>query len=417
MIITKKSLPRRDVPARSRRHAGAAAARLDGAGAVAAAQGAPAKPPVRLGFVYTPNGIIGAWTRARARSCGRRSTAGANFEFSPTMKALEPFREHLNVFSGLAQVTGPGARRRRGRPRARDRDLPDRRPSEQDRRRRISRSASPPIRSRRGNSASTRSCRRSSSVSSRSRSPATATPATPARTCRCRGAVRPQPAAGGNQPARRVRAAVRRRREHRSARSRLARLEEQKSVLDYVVRQPRRGCSGASAPATSASSTNTSKRSATSSGASSGPRSRAPTMELPHMERPSAVPDDYEQYAKLMIDMQVIALQTDMTRVISFMLGRDGSNRPYREIGISDGHHSISHHQNDRRAGRQADQDRRAPRRDVRVSAEEAEGDARRRRHAARSLPGCSSAAASANRTSTRTTTCRSCWPAAPTDS
>jgi hypothetical protein len=48
-----------------------------------------------------------------------------------------------------------------------------------------------------------------------------------------------------------------------------------------------------------------------------------------------------------MIDLQVIAWQTDMTRVTSFMMGRDGSNRPYREIGIADGHHSISHHQQD----------------------------------------------------------------------
>src|SRR4029453_6371797 len=71
------------------------------------------------------------------------------------------------------------------------------------------------------------------------------------------------------------------------------------------------------------------------------------TLEIPHIERPSAIPDDYQQYSRLMIDMQVVAWQTDMTRVASFMLGRDGSNRAYREIGISDGHHSISHHQND----------------------------------------------------------------------
>jgi len=71
------------------------------------------------------------------------------------------------------------------------------------------------------------------------------------------------------------------------------------------------------------------------------------TMQLPQMDRPSSVPDDYAQYAKLMIDMQVVAWQTDMTRIASFMLGRDGSNRAYREIGISDGHHSISHHQGD----------------------------------------------------------------------
>jgi hypothetical protein len=68
---------------------------------------------------------------------------------------------------------------------------------------------------------------------------------------------------------------------------------------------------------------------------------------LPYLDRPAAVPDDYVQYSKLMIDMLVVAWQTDMTRVSSFMLGRDGSNRSYREIGISDGHHSISHHQGD----------------------------------------------------------------------
>jgi hypothetical protein len=65
------------------------------------------------------------------------------------------------------------------------------------------------------------------------------------------------------------------------------------------------------------------------------------------MERPNAAPEAFEDHARLMMDMQVIAFQTDMTRVISFMLGRAGSNRPYRNIGISDGHHSITHHQND----------------------------------------------------------------------
>jgi hypothetical protein len=70
-------------------------------------------------------------------------------------------------------------------------------------------------------------------------------------------------------------------------------------------------------------------------------------MVIPSMERPSSVPEAFEDHAKLMMDLQVIAFQTDMTRVISFMLGRAGSNRPYRNIGISDGHHSITHHQND----------------------------------------------------------------------
>jgi hypothetical protein len=71
------------------------------------------------------------------------------------------------------------------------------------------------------------------------------------------------------------------------------------------------------------------------------------SMKIPSMERPTSVPEEFQDHARLMMDMQVIAFQTDMTRVISFMLGRAGSNRPYRNIGISDGHHSITHHQGD----------------------------------------------------------------------
>ena len=52
-------------------------------------------------------------------------------------------------------------------------------------------------------------------------------------------------------------------------------------------------------------------------------------------------------HAKLMSDLMVIAFQTDMTRVVSFMMAREGSNRSYRSIGVSDGHHSVTHHQND----------------------------------------------------------------------
>jgi hypothetical protein len=69
-------------------------------------------------------------------------------------------------------------------------------------------------------------------------------------------------------------------------------------------------------------------------------------MQIPEMERPGGVPEEFEDHAKLMVDLQAIAFQTDMTRVITFMLGRAGSNRPYRNIGISDGHHSLTHHRN-----------------------------------------------------------------------
>jgi hypothetical protein len=71
------------------------------------------------------------------------------------------------------------------------------------------------------------------------------------------------------------------------------------------------------------------------------------TMKLPLMERPASIPEEFEDHAKLMSDLMVIAFQTDMTRVVSFMMAREGSNRSYRTIGISDGHHSVTHHQND----------------------------------------------------------------------
>jgi len=68
---------------------------------------------------------------------------------------------------------------------------------------------------------------------------------------------------------------------------------------------------------------------------------------LPEMARPSAIPVSYSEYARMMIDLQVLAYQADMTRVITFMVGREGSPHSYPETGVPDGHHPLSHHGND----------------------------------------------------------------------
>ena len=68
---------------------------------------------------------------------------------------------------------------------------------------------------------------------------------------------------------------------------------------------------------------------------------------LPDLDRPIGVPAAYEDHAKLMFDLQVLALQGDVTRVITFQLARESSNRTYPEIGVPDPHHPISHHGND----------------------------------------------------------------------
>ena len=68
---------------------------------------------------------------------------------------------------------------------------------------------------------------------------------------------------------------------------------------------------------------------------------------LPDLDRPVGVPPAYADHARLMFDLQVLALRGDVTRVITFQLARETSNRTYPEIGVPDSHHATSHHGND----------------------------------------------------------------------
>ena len=68
---------------------------------------------------------------------------------------------------------------------------------------------------------------------------------------------------------------------------------------------------------------------------------------LPDLDRPASVPESWEDHVKLMFDLQVLALQADLTRVITFQLAREGSTRTYPQIGVPEPHHPVSHHTND----------------------------------------------------------------------
>ena len=68
---------------------------------------------------------------------------------------------------------------------------------------------------------------------------------------------------------------------------------------------------------------------------------------LPDLERPLGVPASFGDHAKLMFDLQVLAMQGDITRVITFQLARETSNRSYPELGVPESHHPLSHHGND----------------------------------------------------------------------
>jgi hypothetical protein len=69
---------------------------------------------------------------------------------------------------------------------------------------------------------------------------------------------------------------------------------------------------------------------------------------VPLVARPSSVPASYEEHGKLMFDLMALAYQSDTTRIASFSIGRELSNRTYPEIGIPDAHHALSHHQDNR---------------------------------------------------------------------
>ncbi len=66
--------------------------------------------------------------------------------------------------------------------------------------------------------------------------------------------------------------------------------------------------------------------------------------ELPVIDQPAGVPPTFEEHAKIMFDLQLLAYQADLTRVITFMVGHETSQRAYPEIGVPDAHHPLSHH-------------------------------------------------------------------------
>jgi hypothetical protein len=336
MIVTRKSLPRRTFL----RGMGAALALplLDSMIPALSADTAAAKPVVRLGFIYHPTGAIQSrWTPA---------AEGTGFEFSPSLKALEPLRDHVNVLTGLAQVQaralgdGNGDHAREGavwltgvHPKktegvgirsgisvdqiaaqyfGRNTQL-------------ASLELSTESASLAGGCDSGYSCAYTNTVSWR-------TPTNPLPMELNPRIVFERLFGEGDttDPA-----AV------------TARLAERRSLLDYAAGsidrlESRLGPGDRNKLSEYLDSIRDIERRIQKA----EKENAGPGLKLPLMARPSAIPEDYEEHCKLMFDLQVMAYQADLTRVITFMLAHAGSNRAYPNIGISDGHHSLTHHQN-----------------------------------------------------------------------
>jgi hypothetical protein len=335
MIVTKKHLPRRAFL----RGVGTTLALplLDSMVPALSAQSAAAKPVLRLGFVYHATGMImDRWTPA---------AEGSGFEFTPTMKPLEPFRDRILVMSGLAQVNGralgdgPGDHARGGavfltgvHPKKTEGagiqcgiSVDQIAAKELGKHTQL---ASLEIglesQSLAGGCDSGYSCAYTNTLSWRSATTPLPLEINPRR-------LFERLFGDGDST---------------DAAARLARLEEQRSILDYVAGSIDR-------LETKLGSSDRNKLSQYLEAIRDIERriqkaeQQNASMKIPVMERPGAVPEKFEDHAKLMMDLQVLAFQTDLTRVITYVPAREGSNRSYREIGISDGHHSITHHQND----------------------------------------------------------------------
>jgi hypothetical protein len=74
---------------------------------------------------------------------------------------------------------------------------------------------------------------------------------------------------------------------------------------------------------------------------------RSVSVNAEGVPRPSGIPDSFDEHVRMMIDLQVLAMQADITRVTTFMIGRELCNRTYPEIGVPDAHHMLSHHAGD----------------------------------------------------------------------
>ncbi|MBZ5634842.1 MAG: DUF1552 domain-containing protein [Acidobacteriia bacterium] len=71
------------------------------------------------------------------------------------------------------------------------------------------------------------------------------------------------------------------------------------------------------------------------------------SKELPDVHQPAGIPDNFDDHVRLLYDLQLLAYQSDLTRVITFLYGREQTGRPYPQIGVPEGHHPLTHHQND----------------------------------------------------------------------
>jgi hypothetical protein len=291
-----------------------------------------AKPSTRLGFVYIPHGaIMDKWTPA---------TEGKGFEFTPILKPLEPFKDQVNVISGLGHRAADSTAVHSLSPTT---WLSGVRPkptqgvdafagvtADQIAAQRIGQDTMLPSLelATEDHSGLIGACDRDygciymNTLSWR-------TPTTPQpMEINPRKVFERMFGQGGN------------------AADRVAQAREERSILDAITEQAAdlQRTLGAQDRSTLNDYLETVREieRRIQKGEQSG--SQEDTLDLP--EAPAGIPYNFEQHINLMYDLLALAYQTNVTRVATFMVAREISNRTYPQIGVPDGHHATSHHQN-----------------------------------------------------------------------
>jgi hypothetical protein len=330
MFITKKAIPRR--------------AMLQGLGAtmalplldamvpsLTALQRTPAQPLTRFGVMYVPNGMVmQQWTP---------TAEGVGFELTPTLAPLAPFRDDLVVLSNLACVPTPG-RPGGAHAKASTRFLTDVSPPTSETWLDAGISMDQLLAKEMG--ASTQLASLELAVESAETAGACDVGFACAytNTISWLGAGTPLPTE--NNP----RAVFERLfgdSGSTDARTRLARIQQDRSVLDSVRDEVARlqgalGTSDRVKLIEYLDAIRDVERRIQKAEEQSD-------KELPVVERPAGIPSTYDEHVRLMCDLQVLAYQCDLTRVVTFMLGREFSGVTYPQIDVPDAHHPITHHQ------------------------------------------------------------------------
>jgi len=329
MIALRKSIPRRTML----RGLGASLALplLDGMIPALTARAQTAAAPVhRFGVVYVPNGMVMEnYTPA---------TEGPSFELSPTLQALAPFRSQTTVLSGLDCI--PSAGRPGGaHAKASTRYLTDISPPTSETWLDAGISVDQILANQLGSQTQLASLELAIESSDTAGACDVGFACAYTNTIAWRSANTPLPM---QHNPRAVFERLFGDAGSTDARARLARIRQQRSVLDSV-RQEIAGLrrelgAGDQGKLTEyLDSVRDVERRIERAESQSG-------RELPVLDRPAGAPASYDDHVKLMFDLEVLAYQLDLTRVITIMLGREFSGMTYPQVGVPDAHHPVTHH-------------------------------------------------------------------------